>query len=110
MRRYLTDDPEYAIATGNKNFDSQQTTGGKNTLAVILAGLNSNNAEVELEQSIDNINWGLLPGSTQILAVGQTCHQWNINGLPGGIYLRVVLRKGTATAGTVKSIKLLSDE
>lgn len=110
MGRYITKEPNYNISAGDYAFATLQSMGARNTLCVVLAGLNTNDASVEVEQSVDDSNWGLYPGSKQMLAAGQTNHQWNISGLPGGIFLRVYLRKGTATAGVIQAIKLLSDE
>lgn len=109
MSTSTTKSPAYAIATGNTTFEAMQVTGANNMCTVNLSGLNSADATVELHQSIDNENWGLVPDSNKVLASGQTSHTWNIRGLVPGAFIRVALTKGTATAGTVTSIKLLSD-
>jgi hypothetical protein len=101
--------PAYAIATGNTVFASMQVSGENNMITVEIAGLNSADATVELHQSVDEGSWGVVPDSNKVLANGQTSHTWNVRGLVPGAFIRVGLTKGTATAGTINKIKLLSN-
>ena len=99
----------YAIATGSCNFASMKAKG----YTVIVAELSDISAEdnkLKLQQSIDESCWADVPSSEQTLQPAQTSHSWNISGYPRGMYFRVVLTAGTAEAGSVDQIKMLSDE
>ena len=107
---YITQLPNYAIATGDKEFDSMQTTGNLNVITAVLNGIVNNDSTLELQQSVDNSNFGMVPGSQVILAATTPHHTWNLTGLPKSIFLRVAVRKGSAVAGIVQSIKMLSND
>ncbi len=109
MSQYKSIKPNYAIATGDTNLESIPVYGENNICTVEMNGLNSSDASVELHQSIDNNTWGLVPDSPKVLSIGQTSHTWNVRGLVSGAYLRVAVKKGTATAGTITAVKLLSN-
>jgi hypothetical protein len=107
---YITKDPNYAIATGDKEFDSMQTTGNLNVIIAVLTEIVNNDTTLELQQSVDDSHWSLVPGSLQVIPAANPHHTWNVTGLPKGIYLRVAVRKGSAVAGVVNSIKMLSND
>jgi hypothetical protein len=109
IRHFTSRTINYAIATGDSAFESIQVTGEKNILTVDMADINSSDCAIELHQSIDGSSWGLVPDSPKTLAIGQPSHTWNIRGLIRGAYIRVAVKKGTATAGSITTIKLLSD-
>ena len=106
--KYKTLVVNYAITTGNIDFPSMLVDGSNIMCTVNITALNAADATVALHQSIDWSAWGLVPDSTTTLASGQTSHTWNVRGLVKGAYLRVSLKKGSATLGTVTDIKLLS--
>jgi hypothetical protein len=107
--KYKTLVLNYSIASGNIEFPSMIVSGCNNICTVNIEGLNSADASVELHQSIDSVSWGLIPDSAKTLSSGQTSHTWNVRGLVSGAYLRVSFKKGSASAGAVTNIKLLSD-
>lgn len=107
---YLTKQPNYAIATGDTEFESMQTTGSLNVITAVLSGIVNNDTTLELQQSVDNSNFSMIPGSQIILAAATPHHTWNVNGLPKGIFLRVAVRKGTAVAGVITDIKMLTND
>ena len=107
---YITKDPNYAIATGDKEFDSMQTTGSLNVITATMSGIVNNDSTLELQQSVDDANWSIVPGSQVLVAAGTPHHTWNVNGLPKGIFLRVVVRIGSAVAGVINSIKMLTND
>jgi hypothetical protein len=109
MSRYKNILPNYAIVTGDANMEPMLIYGENNMCTVEMSGLNSSDASVELHQSLDNSTWGLVPDSPKVLSIGQTSHTWNVRGLVSGAYLRVAVKKGTATAGTITAVKLLSN-
>ena len=108
MSKFTHLTPAYGIATGDYDFPAMQVE-GQSTIAVELSGLDAADTSIELHQSIDANAWGLVPASKKVLAVGQQSHQWNISGLVPGSFLRVGLTKGSATAGTINAIKMLSN-
>jgi len=110
MSKFKQLTPAYAIATGDHDFEAMQATGNLCMITTEISGLNAADASVELHQSIDSVEWGLVPDSPQTLAVGQTSHQWNLAGVVRGAFLRVSLKKGTATAGIVNKIKMMCDD
>ena len=102
--------PAYAIAGGDTDFPAMQVKGSQIMVTTELQDLNTSDASLELHQSIDASEWGLIPDSNQVLTAGQTSHHWNVGGLVSGAYVRVSLKKGTATAGTINAIKMLGNE
>ncbi len=107
---YITKDLNYAIATGDAEFESMQTTGSLNVIIAVLSAIANNDSTLELQQSVDNVNWSMVPGSQVSIIAGTPHHTWNVTGLPKSIFLRVAVRKGTAAAGIVNSIKMLSND
>lgn len=107
---YITNQPDYEIATGDKEFESMQTTGSLNVITATMSGIVNNDSTLELQQSVDDSNWSMVPGSQILIAAGTPHHTWNVNGLPRGIFLRVVVRIGTAVAGVINSIKMLTND
>lgn len=107
---YITNSPNYAIAIGDAEFESMQTSGNLNMITAVLSGIATADTTLELQQSVDNINWSLIPGSTITLPIATPHHTWNLTGLPKGAFVRVAVRKGTAIAGVVNSIKMLTND
>ncbi len=110
MSKYTTLKPDYSIADGNKTFDPMQVKGRDSMIAVNITGLTTADSSLELEQSVDGNRYASVPGSEKILSAGQTNHQWVVNGLVPGCFLRVALKKGSATGGTITDIKILSSD
>lgn len=108
MSKFTHLTPAYAIATGDHDFEPMKV-GDRNLVAVELLGLDTADASIELHQSIDGTAWGLVPDSKKILAAGQESHQWNIVGIVAESFIRVGLKKGSAAAGTINAIKMLSN-
>lgn len=107
---YITNNPNYAISNGDAEFESMQTTGNLNMITAVLSGIATADTTLELQQSVDNINWSLVPGSSKALAIATPHHTWNVSGLPKGVFLRVAVRIGTAVAGVINSIKMLTND
>lgn len=107
---YITNSPNYAIATGDAEFESMQATGNLNVITVGLSGIVNNDSTLELQQSVDNQSWSMIPGSQVVIAAGTPHHTWNVTGVPKAIYIRVAVRIGSAVAGVINSIKMLSND
>lgn len=107
---YITQKPAYAIATGDYEFPSMQTAGKHNLVTAALSGIANNDTTLELQMSLDGINWSQVPGSLVAIPAGTPSHTWNVSGLPQSTFLRVVVRKGSAVAGTITDIKMLSND
>lgn len=110
MSKFETLPINYPIATGDAEFAAVQVEGGNIMITVGIAGIDSSDASVELQQSIENATWGLIPDSLKVLSIGQPSHTWNVRGLVRGAFIRVAVKKGTASAGTITNIKVLSNE
>lgn len=87
-----------------------KTEGSHNVAAVIVGEIETADVTVSLEQSVDQTNWAAIPGSSKTLSIGQTCHMWNLSGVPSGLMLRVAYLKGTTVTGVLKFFKLLTSE
>ena len=80
---------------------------GKNCIFVAeFDGLTAN-IPAHLEESVDGETYQEVPDSATTLGAGQTVQMWNDGMLPRGTMLRVVI--GSAEAGTIVGIKLLSN-
>jgi hypothetical protein len=101
--------PNYSISTGNYTSENFQVDKKTAVVLVVTSGILVSDVTIEIEQSIDTVSWGQIPESVKSLAVGQTSHQWNLAYLTPGMFLRVVLKKGTATSGTLQTIKYLTE-
>ena len=110
MSKFTHLTPAYAIATGDTAFAGMQVSGQHNMVTVELQDLAAADCSVELHQSIDANLWGLVPNSNQVLTPGQTSHHWNVSGLVEGSFVRMAMYKGSAAAGTINAIKLLSND
>lgn len=97
-----------ALADGDFTSAAMQINGSPCTVSVDCSNIAVNDVTLELHQSVDNVNYGLIAESLQTLKAGQLSHQWNIIGLVPGCFIKLVCKKGTATAGTILKLKILT--
>lgn len=107
---YLTTKPNYAIADGDHEFEGMQATGKLTVITAVLDGIINDDSTLELQQAVDGVNFSMIPGGQVAIAAGTPHHTWNVNGLPKGIFLRVAVRRGSAVAGSVTDIKMLTND
>jgi len=102
-----TQTPNYSISTGDSTFDAVPLKSDVAAIAVLYNGINTDDVELYLEQSVDGTNWNEVPDSTVVLDNTKPSHLWNIT-IKKGIFIRVGLRKKTATAGIIDKINTLT--
>ena len=99
--------PAYAIAGGDHNFDAVQTNHDNVIIQVVYSGIVVSDVTLELHESVTGSNFDLVEDSAIVVDQAKTSHSWNVRGLVRGIFLRVKVAKGTATAGTINVINFL---
>jgi hypothetical protein len=97
----------YDITAGDKTFDPVIFETDTAAIVVIYSGIDTDDVEIYLEQSVDRTNWNDVPDSTVILDKTKPSHMWNIS-IMRGIHIRVGLLKKTATTGTIENINTLT--
>jgi len=110
MSEFKSTKPNYAIADGDFEFPPMQTAGKHNLITAVLSGIANNDTTLELQLSLDGVNYSQVPGSQVAIIAGLPHHTWNVAGLPQGTFIRVVVRKGSAAAGIITDIKMLSND
>jgi hypothetical protein len=101
-----TQKPNYSIAGGDTLFQAVQLEEAAAAIQIQYSGINSADVELYLEQSIDNVNFNAVPGSNVILDQTKPSHLFNLTGKKG-LFIRVGLKAGTATAGIIDTILYL---
>lgn len=102
-----TQNPNYSIATGDKTFDAVTLEADVAAVAVLYSDIDTDDVELYLEQSVDGTNWNEVPDSTIVLDNTKPSHLWNLT-IKKGVFVRVGVRKKTATAGTIDKINTLT--
>ena len=103
----ITQQPNYSIAGGNTLFPAVQLEDAAAAIQIQYSGINSADVELYLEQSIDNANFNAVPGSNVILDQTKPSHLFNLTG-KRGLFIRVGMNAGTATAGVIDTILFLT--
>ena len=84
---------------------------GSNVMcSLVYSGLESDTIEAKLLQSVDDINFGIVPDSNIVIDKRLGSHTWNVRGLVRGCFLKVsiVIPTGTVPEGLFETINLLS--
>ena len=98
----------YAIADGDKAFDCVQVKEPNVVIQLDYQDIVATDVTVELEQAVTaQSKFDAVESSLFTLYPGKTSHSWNLSGFAIGLFLRVVVRKGTAVAGTINFIHIL---
>lgn len=103
----ITKKPNYSIADGDTYFDGVSADSDQMAINIAYSGINSTDVELYLEQSIDAARWNAVPGSDTIVDQNADSHLFRV-GTKSGMFIRVGLRKGSATAGTIDAINYLT--
>ena len=99
---------KYEIATGDIDFHSIQVHENHVMIQVDYKDLVASDVTLELEQSTEEHGkFDLVNRSLITLNPSKLSHTWNIAGFAKHIFIRVVLKKGTATAGMINAISYL---
>jgi len=99
--------PNYTIPSGDHNFDPQQVSGDKAIVQVVYSGIDTSDVQLELHQSVAGASYDLIEDTAVVIDKAKPSHSWNVRGLVPGVFLRVKVVKGTATAGVIDSISYL---
>ncbi|MDP2723216.1 MAG: hypothetical protein Q8O72_10695 [Bacteroidales bacterium] len=97
----------YNISGGDHVFEAIQLDNDNLAISVIYTGINSTDAELRLEQSVDGINFNEVPGSNQTINNAKPSHMFNILA-KRGLFIRLVLIIHSATAGLINKINALT--
>lgn len=99
--------PAYTIASGDHSFDPQQIIGDKAIVQVVYSSIDTSDVQLELHQSPTGATYDLVEDTAVVIDKTKPSHSWNVRGLVPGVFLRVKVVKGTATAGVIDSISYL---
>jgi hypothetical protein len=102
----ITQKPNYSIAGGDTTFEAVQLEEAAAVVQALYSGIDSADVQLYLEQSPDGSNWNAVSASAVVLDNNKPSHLFNIN-LKRGLFIRVGVLQGTATAGTIDSINYL---
>jgi hypothetical protein len=103
-----TQSPAYDLTGGDETFNAVQINGNLAAVQVSYSDIAVDDVTAELHQSIDGTNFDVVIGSSVTIDKTKPTHTWNISGVTPGLFLRVKVYQGSASAGTIDKIKTLS--
>jgi len=104
---FETKSPAYDLTEGDKAFDAVQINGNNASIQMAYSNIDADDVTAELHQSLDGTNFDKITGSDVTIDKTKPSHSWNISGVCYGLFLRVKVYQGSATAGTINKIKTL---
>ena len=99
--------PDYSIAGGDHSFDPCQIEGNAAIVQVTYSAIDTSDVQLELHQSPTGATYDLVEDTAVVIDKTKPSHSWNVRGLVPGVFLRVKVVQGTATAGVIDSISYL---